>query len=241
MLTAEVAALMAADVARDVQIVVADPHDLSRAGVCSLIDAHPGYAVAGQASHGPEAIDLVARTRPDVVLLDATLPMLDGIELTRHIRHRSPGSAVVLMSVSCTAEDLLASLRAGALGYVLKDIPRLELVAVIDRALTGEHAIEATLATGILARMAGEDSETAYVPAPLTARELEILARITEGETNREIAQALLVAVGTVKIHVEHILAKLHVSGRTEAAVHAVRLGIVQRPSDTEGTDRVGS
>ncbi len=241
MLTAEVATSAAADVAREVRIVVADPHDLTRAGVCSLIDAHPGYSVVGQASHGPEAIDIVVKTKPDVVLLDATMPMLDGLVLTRHIRHRSPGSAVVLMSVSCTAEDLLASLRAGALGYVLKDVPRLDLVAVIDRAVSGEHAIEATLATGILARMAGEASEAWDAPAPLTVRELEILGRITEGETNREIAQALMVAVGTVKIHVEHILAKLHVSGRTEAAVHAVRLGIVARPADADGDERLGT
>ncbi|MBA3235302.1 MAG: response regulator transcription factor [Chloroflexi bacterium] len=234
MLRAEVAVLLTADVAREVRIVVADSHDLTRAGVCSLIEARPGYSVIGQASHGPEAIDLIARTRPDVVLLDATMPTIDGLDLTRHIRHRSPGSAVVLMAVACTVEDLLASLRAGALGYVLKDVQQSELMSVIDRAVSGEHAIEATLATGILTRMAGEDADVSYVPDPLTVRELEILTRMTEGETNREMAEALVIAIGTVKIHVEHILAKLHVSGRTEAAVRAVRLGIVPRPSDPE-------
>jgi len=213
-----------------VRVVIADAHDLTRAGLSSLIAAQPGHAVIGQASDGIVAVELVTRLRPDVVVLDARLPGIDGVEATRRIRRHSPSTAVVLMSTACDAAALMAALRAGALGYILKDVGGPELIAVIQRAVGGEHAIEATLATDLLARMAHESSMTAR-PEPLTPRELEILDLISEGRTNREIASRLIVAVGTVKVHVEHILYKLGVSGRTEAAVRAVELGIVDGPS----------
>ena len=217
-----------------IRVVIADAHDLTRAGLCSLIAAQPGYVVVGQARDGREAVELVYRTRPDVVVLDARLPGVEGVEATRQIRRRSPSSAVVLMSTDCNAQRLMAALRAGALGSVLKDVGGPELMAVIQRTVAGEHAIEATLATDLLARMAEDESRSAHGPAPLTPRELEILDLISEGKTNREIASGLIVAIGTVKIHVEHILYKLGVSGRTEAAVRAVELGIVARPSDPD-------
>lgn len=217
-----------------IRVFVADAHDLTRAGLCGLLAAQPGFVVVGEASDGAEAINLIARLRPDVVVLDAVLPGLDSIEATRQLRHRAPATAVVLMSTDCDVDRLMSALRAGAIGYVLKDVACAELLAVIQRAAAGEHAIEATLATGLLERMANDQTSNPRGPEPLTRRELEILDLISAGRTNQEIASVLIVAVGTVKVHVEHILAKLGVSGRTEAAVRGLELGILRRRSDHE-------
>lgn len=213
---------------RSVRVLIAAHHDVVRAGLRALIAGEPDYAIVGEASDGVEAIAMVDRVRPQVVLMDLDVYGLDGIETTRLIVARPSAPAVVIVSMGHDVDLVMAALRAGARGYVLLDVSRAELFAVMGRALAGEHAIEAGFATQLLLQLASRASaETSRAPAPLTARETEILQLITMGKTNPEIATRLIVAVGTVKIHVEHILGKLGVTGRTQAAVRGIELGLI--------------
>jgi DNA-binding NarL/FixJ family response regulator len=198
----------------------------------ALIDGSPGYAVVGEAPSGTEAVELVDRLHPQVVLMGMARTGMDAggaLEATRQITGRPTPPAVVIASMDHDVGALMAALRAGARGYVVYDVDQAELIAVIEHTLAGEHAIESALATALLLQLANQGpAEAPPAPAPLTAREMEILRLITLGQTNREIAGRLAVAVGTVKIHVEHILAKLGVAGRTEAAVQAIQSGMVR-------------
>lgn len=200
-----------------------------------MIGSEPGYEVVGEARNGADAIDVVRRLAPDVVLMDTHLPVVDGIEATRRMRADNKQTVIVLISTDCDAETLMAGLRAGAMGYVLRDVERAELLGVIRRVLVGSHAIESTLASELLRQMADEvERNPLPAPEPLTPREVEVLRLITRGSTNREIATRLIVAVGTVKVHVEHILAKLGAADRTQAAVLAIEMGIVTPDPSTE-------
>ncbi len=218
-----------------IRVVVVDAHDVIRAGMRSLIDSEPGYVVVGEASDGREAIKLVARIRPDVVLMDVRLPLVNGIEATRQMRSQGAQTNVVLISTDCNSETMMDALRAGARGYVLKDVERGELLSVIRRVTTGGHAIESTLATELLRQMAEEvERHPASTPEPLTPREIEVLKLVTLGSTNRQIASRLIVAVGTVKVHVEHIMLKLGAADRTQAAVRGIEMGIITSVDDRD-------
>lgn len=211
-----------------IRVVVVDEHDVIRAGIRGLIESSAGHTVVGEASNGSQAVDVVQELAPDVVLMDVRLPVIDGIEAARRMRSIGIRAAIVLISTDCDVETLMAALRAGARGYVLKDVARDELLGVIDRVVTGGHAIESTLATELLRQMADElEHHPSLTPDPLTPREIEVLRLIAVGGTNREIAMRLIVAVGTVKAHVEHIMAKLGAADRTQAAVLAIEMGII--------------
>ncbi len=220
-----------------IRVVVVDEHDLIRAGFRGLISSEPGLEVVAEATNGAEALDLVRRHGPDVVLMDVHLPGLGGIEWARRMRACSQESRVVLVSSTCDADTVMEALRAGAHGFVLKDVERSELLDVIRRVMAGHHAIESTLATELLRRMADDTGRDNFPkPEPLTAREIEVLRLISNGSTNREIATRLICAVGTVKVHVEHIIAKLGAVDRTQAAVLAIEMGIIA--TDPELTPR---
>lgn len=224
------------DERKQFRVIVVSEHDVLRAGMASLIGSEPGYTVVGEANDGRQAIEVVTKLVPDVVLMDVRLPDIDGIEAARRIWRSGTGSAVVLFSTECDAATLMDALRAGVKGYVLKDVGRQGLLTVLRSVITGGHAIEATLATNLLRQMAAEsESNHASAPERLTPREVEVLRLITQGRTNREIASRLIVAVGTVKVHVEHIMAKLGAADRTQAAVRAVEMGIITHIDDPDG------
>ncbi len=211
-----------------IRVVVVDAHDVIRAGIRALIESRPGHAVVGEASNGSQAVAVVRELAPDVVLMDVRLPVMDGIEATRRMRSIGVSAAIVLISTDCDIDTLMAALRAGARGYVLKDVETDELLGVIGRVVAGGHAIESTLATDLLRQMADEiERHPSLAPDPLTPREIEVLRLIALGGTNREIATSLIVAVGTVKAHVEHIMAKLGAADRTQAAVLAIEMGVI--------------
>jgi DNA-binding NarL/FixJ family response regulator len=166
------------------------------------------------------------------------MPEMDGLAAARSIKAASPRTSVIMMTMHENPEYLLEAFRAGAAGYLLKDLTRAELLATIRQVLLGGAILNGDTAVRILQRLAAEGpksialvSAPAEALAPLTQRELGVLKLLAEGRTNREIGQALFLSAGTVKIHVEHILAKLGVSDRTQAAVRAVELGLVQRGS----------
>ena len=172
------------------------------------------------------------RARYDLVLVDVRMPQLDGLATCRIIKQECPATSVILITIHENPEYLLEALRAGAAGYVLKDISQCELITTLQRVLRGESILNQELVTCLLQRLA---SQTPYreepLPVQLTPREFEVLQLLTQGQTNREIGRNLLVSVSTVKIHVEHILAKLDVSDRTQAAVRAIELGLLQTRS----------
>ncbi len=211
-----------------VRVVVIDDHTLFRRGLTALLAREPGFAVVGEAADGFEGIRAVAASRPDVVLLDLNMPGISGLDALQAIRKDAPGAHIVMLTVSEDAEDLLAALRAGADGYLLKNIDSDFLVDSIRRAAEGESVISPEM-TGKLVR--GVRAAAAPAPADaLSPREREILQHLAKGSSNKEVARALALAESTVKIHVQHILRKLNLTSRVQAAVWAIEHGVAPRP-----------
>ena len=211
-----------------VRIVVIDDHTLFRRGITALLARVPDFEVVGEAADGFEGIKAVAASRPDVVLLDLHMPGLTGIEAMKAILAENPGTHVVMLTVSEEAEDLMAALRAGALGYLLKNIDSDFLVDSIRRAAIGDSVMSPEM-SGKLLRELRAGTDTTPVPE-LSPREREIVACLTRGASNKEIARELAIAESTVKIHVQHILRKLELGSRVQVAVWAIEHGIVPRP-----------
>jgi DNA-binding NarL/FixJ family response regulator len=188
-----------------VRVIIADDHRLMREGTAALLAADPRIEVVGLASDGREAVDLAARLRPDVALLDVGMPDVGGVEACAAIRTRVPSIRVLMLTVSEDALDVRAALRVGAAGYLLKDMPPGELV-------------EAVLGTDTIVMASDEAPED-----ELSVREREVLELIGQGLRNREIAERLVVSEATVKTHVRHVLEKLRLRNRAEAAAFAAR------------------
>jgi len=210
-------------------MIIADDHELSRAGLRSMLASERWLELVGEASNGREAVALCRQLQPDLALLDVRMPEMDGLAATRSIKQACPKTSVLIITTHEHSDYLVAALKAGAAGYMLKDVTRQELLSAVRRVLRGESIIDSDVAARALQRLAREPS--AYDgPAfeRLTPRENQVLQLLAQGMTNREIAGQLTVSVGTVKIHVEHIIAKLGVSDRTQAAVRAVESGLLK-------------
>jgi DNA-binding NarL/FixJ family response regulator len=217
------------------RLVLADDHHLLRRGFRSLLRGEPGLEVVGEASTGLETIEISRRLEPDLVLMDVRMPEMDGITATRRIKRDQPGVSVLMVTMHENPDYLLEALDAGAAGYVLKDTPADRLINAVRRTLDGESALNQELATRLLRRLAKEkrhrpDPRPSQHREPpedgLTPRETEVLGLLTTGHTNQQIAQILSISKGTAKVHVEHIIRKLGVSDRTQAAVRAIELGV---------------
>jgi DNA-binding NarL/FixJ family response regulator len=218
---------------RSARIVIADDHDLTRIGLRSLIQDERGLDLVGEARNGHEALQLCRRLEPDLVILDIRMPLLDGLAATRAIKQDYPRIAVLLVSFHATPEYILEALESGASGYVLKDAPFAELLDVIHKILYGESLLTEALAAQMLRRLNKRpDAIVAPLRDPLTPREFEVLRLVAQGKTNRSIGEQLFITTGTVKLHVEHIIAKLDVSDRTQAAVRAIRLGLLSHETE---------
>lgn len=210
------------------RVIIADDHELARLGLKSMLADAPGIELVGEASGGHEAVALCEQVRPDLALLDIRMPDLDGLAATRAIKHRLPLTRVLIVTTHEHPDYLLAAIKAGAAGYLLKDVSRNELLGTIKRVMQGESILDGQLAARTLQRLVSERRPGEEPPpGKLTPREHEVLNLIVEGLSNREIAGRLKVSVGTAKIHVEHIIAKLGVSDRTQAAVQAITQGLV--------------
>jgi DNA-binding NarL/FixJ family response regulator len=214
------------------RVIIADDHDLARAGLRNMMESDRGLKLIGEATNGRDAVALCQELRPDLALLDVRMPEMDGLTAAHAIRQTCPQTRVLIMTTHENADYLLAALKAGVAGYVLKDVTRHDLLNTIRRVLRGEAVLSGEIGSRAIqnltgkpiARLIGSSQEM------LTPRELDVLKQVAEGHTNRQIAEKLSLSVGTVKIHVEHIIAKLGVADRTQAAVRAVESGLV-RPS----------
>jgi len=214
-----------------IRIVIADDQMLFREGLRTLLSTRPDFEIAGEASDGEEAIALVESLRPAVVLMDLRMPRLDGIQATARIRERWPSTAILVLTTFDDDANLFGALRAGADGYLLKDVAFETLVAAIQAAARGESFLQTTVTGRVVAAFtrlmeAGGPKAEALV-VPLSRREREILALLGDGASNKEIADRLSLAEGTVKNHVTNILTKLDVRDRTQAAIRGRQLGIV--------------
>jgi DNA-binding NarL/FixJ family response regulator len=209
-------------------MIIADDHELSRAGLRSMLAGERGLELVGEASNGSEAVALCRELQPDLALLDVRMPEMDGLAATRAIKQVCPKTCVLIITTHEHADYLLSALKAGAAGYMLKDITRQELLSAVRRVLRGESILDSEVISRALQRLAGEPAPyDGLAPERLTPREREVLQLLSQGLTNRQIAGQLTLSVGTVKIHVEHIIAKLGVSDRTQAAVRAVESGLL--------------
>lgn len=215
------------------RVLLADDHALFRAGIASLLRAW-GMEVVGQAGNGIEALDQARRLKPDLILMDITMPGCNGLEATRLIRAELPDVKIVMVTVSDDDENLFEAIKSGAEGYLLKDMSEEELEAVLNGIAAGEAPLSRGLAAKILeefARVAREGPRKDRGDG-LTAREQDVLQLVAVGATNREIATALHVSENTVNFHMKNILAKLHLKNRVQVAAYAVRRGVAEPSAD---------
>lgn len=208
-------------------IIIADDHDLSRAGVRAVFDDARDMRVVGEATDGQAAVDLCQQLQPHLAVLDVRMPVLDGLAATRAIKSVAPLTSVLIISFHADPEYVVEALRSGAAGYLLKDASRAQILDTARQIMRGEALLHGSQAADLLRRAASDEQQPLIQRPPLTPREREVLHLVTDGLTNREIAKRLGISAGTVKNHVEHIIAKLNVSDRTQAAVYALRHGLL--------------
>ncbi|HLK40115.1 MAG TPA: response regulator transcription factor [Polyangiaceae bacterium] len=211
-----------------VRVLVADDQALFREGLHTLLDAHGDVDVVGEASNGEEAVALAASLRPDVILMDLRMPVLDGCAATRRILGAGSTTRILVLTTFDDQESVFDALRAGAIGYLLKDVPSERLVEAVRVAARGQSSLEPAVASKVVAefaRLSRAAPRRPSVTEALSDREVEVLRWVARGASNKEIAVHLSIAEGTVKNHMTNILEKLDVSDRTSAALKARELG----------------
>jgi NarL family two-component system response regulator LiaR len=207
-----------------IRLALVDDHRVVRRGLRSFLEAFPGITIVGEASSGEEALEKIEGWLPDVVVMDLLLPGgIDGIETTRRIRSITPHTQVVVLTAYTDDARVVGALRAGAIGYVRKDAEPEILLAAVQAAARGRSMLDPAIAGSVLQDLVG----SAKVKDELTEREMEVLRLLAHGRTNREIAEELVVSAETIKTHVGNVLAKLHLAHRTQAAIHALKQGLI--------------
>ncbi len=215
------------ELAAPARVVVVDDHLLFRSGLTRLL-VDEGIEVVGEADRGETALEVVAQTSPDVVLMDLNLPGISGTEATRRLVAANPRLNVVVLTVIEAETDVVESMVAGACGYLLKDTSVADIVNAIHAAARGESLLSPAIAAKLVSRVRAAGSvATSLSRAALSDRELEVLRLVGEGRENREIADRLFISESTVKHHISSVLVKLGVGNRVQAAVHAVREGLI--------------
>lgn len=216
-----------------IRVLLADDHALFRQGVRRLLESAGDIEVVGEAESGEQAVRQVEDLAPDVVLLDVAMPGQSGIEAARTIKGASPRTGIIMLTVHADEEFLFEAIKSGAMGYLLKDCSPEELIRAIRVVFSGEGLLAPTMAAKVMREFVRtrEAKDVAVVHLPLTERELEILRHVAAGLANKEIAHRLSISERTVKNHLSNIMEKLHVNSRTQAAIYALRSGLVP-PSD---------
>jgi NarL family two-component system response regulator LiaR len=208
-----------------IRVLIADDHAIVRKGIRALLATERDIQVIGEASNGAEAIAQAQALHPDVILMDLVMPQVDGIEATRQITARHSGVRILVLTSFAADDKVFPAIKAGALGYLLKDTSPNDLVRAIHQVHRGEPTLEPSIARKVLGELARPPQEPLTVD-PLTERELDVLRLVAQGKSNKEIAEQLVIADMTVRAHVSNILGKLHLASRTQAALYALRQGI---------------
>jgi two-component system, NarL family, response regulator LiaR len=205
-----------------IRILVVDDHSVVRQGLRMFLKLDPDFEIVGEAEDGAQAVELARQFEPDVVLMDLLMPVMDGIKATAAIRSASPETEVIALTSVLEDAAVVDAVRAGAIGYLLKDAQADELCRAIRAAAAGQVQLSPKAAERLVREVRASAS-----PEALTEREIEVLRLLADGQSNKEIARSLSIGEKTVKTHVSSILAKLGVFSRTQAALHAVQIGLV--------------
>jgi NarL family two-component system response regulator LiaR len=250
-----------------IRVLLVDDHAILRDGMCALLATEPGIEVVGEADNGRDAVSKAQSLRPDVILMDLAMPEMDGIEAIRHIVARQPGAHILVLTSFAADDKVFPAIKAGAMGYLLKDTESGDLIRAIHQVHRGESSLHPKIAHRLLQELAHSEPPPTAAPAdsnyclgpsiadepdwpsprrepsaqalsrdadreleslvdPLTEREVQVLKLVARGQSNREIADQLVVAEGTVRTHVSNILSKLHLASRTQATLYALRKGL---------------
>jgi two-component system, NarL family, response regulator LiaR len=209
-----------------IRVLIVDDHTIVRKGIRALLTEIAGLEVVGEAADGQEAIVQAARLNPDVVLMDLGMPRMDGIEATRLIRTQQPASRILVMTSFATDDKVLPAIKAGAQGYLLKESAPDDLVQAIKQINRGESSLHPVIARKVLQEIANPPDRPP-TPDPLTEREVTVLRLVAQGLGNRDIAEKLHISDPTVRTHVSNIMSKLYLANRVQAALYALREGLV--------------
>ena len=216
-----------------IRVLIADDHAIIRKGIQALLSESGGFEVVAEVGDGQQAVLRAEELRPDVILMDLLMPVMDGIEATRRITSHRPGAHILVLTSFAADSKVFPAIKAGATGYLLKDSSPEDLVRAIRQVHRGEPSLHPAIARKLLQEIA-HPPELQPAPEALTAREMAVLRLIAEGLSNQEIADRIMVSEPTVRAHVSRILGKLHLASRTQAALYAVREGLTSE-SDASG------
>ena len=208
-----------------IRVLIVDDHAIVREGQRALIDTEPGMAVVGEANDGFKAVKLADSLQPDVILLDLHMPRKDGIEAIEEIKAENPEARILVLTSFTEDEKVYAAIKAGAMGYLLKDSSPQEILKAIRQVYQGEMSMRPSIANKLIHELQRTSNMTP-TEDPLTAREVEILKLVAQGLSNQEIAEKLVISERTVRTHVTNILSKLHLANRTQATLYALREGL---------------
>jgi DNA-binding NarL/FixJ family response regulator len=212
-----------------IKVLIADDHHVVRRGLLFFLKTQRDIEVIGEAKNGKEAVKLVAELEPDVVLMDLSMPEMDGVMATKAIREMNETVKIIILTSYADQDHVIPAIRAGASGYQLKDIEPDELVETIRDVLKGESKLHPKVTSHVMTHLTMGANQKASKISDLTKREKEVLNELAKGKSNKEIASSLFITEKTVKTHVSNILAKLQLSDRTQAALYAVKNGYIEK------------
>jgi NarL family two-component system response regulator LiaR len=210
----------------EIRILIVDDHAIVREGQRALIETEPGMALVGEATNGVEAIELARTLKPDVILMDLSMPGMDGIEAIETIKTQNADARILVLTSFAEDEKVFTAVKAGALGYLLKEATPDEILRAVRNVNRSEPAMNPTIANKLMRELQRE-SNLPPTDEPITERELDVLKLVARGLSNQEIAEELVISERTVRTHVSNILAKLHLANRTQATLYALRQGFV--------------
>jgi NarL family two-component system response regulator LiaR len=208
-----------------IRVLIADDHAILRKGIRALLSTEPDIEVVGETDDGLETVAQAKTLHPDVILMDLVMPKMDGIEATRQITAEQPDVRILVLTSFAADDKVFPAIKAGALGYILKDSGPAELVQAIHQVHQGQPSLEPSIALKMLQELSHPPKQPP-TPDPLSEREMEVLRLLAQGKSNREIAEQLVITELTVRTHVSHVLGKLHLASRTQAALYALKEGL---------------
>ena len=208
-----------------IRIFIAEDHAIVRKGVRNLLSLEPDIEVVGEAVNGREAVEQVGNLNPDVILMDLVMPELDGIQAIQQIKANHPEAKVLVLTSFATDDKIFPAIKAGAMGYLLKDSDPAELIMAIRQVNAGEYSLHPIIARKVLQELNLSPKQSLRTQ-PLTEREVGVLRMVAMGKSNRQIADELVISLGTVRTHLSNILGKLHLASRTQATLYALREGL---------------